>query len=439
LKRLLVIVILGAAIPAWAQYAGPAILTRGDVPTGMKTSQIDFRPFLSLSALYDTGLSPVAVVNDSGDLANLSSAGLTLTWGVSGTHGWKTATLGLNYQGSINHYARSTSTDGINQSFGLGLTKQLSRRTSLVLRQSAGMFTRSFGLVPLQQSVPFDPGSAAVPTTDFFDNRTIYMNSQAQLIHQYSARLSFSLGGGYFDTRRRASALYGTAGESAYADVQYRLSRRSTIGVNYNYGHYSFSKGFGGTDLHSAQASYGLTITRSVEFSGYAGLGQAKTIFIENIRLDPVIAALLGQSLGAAVGDRSDVTPNLGARISKSIHNGVFAFGAEHGIKPGNGLFLTSTATNVYGQYSYTGLRWWSFSLSANYNKNRNISNLNGTYGGYAASAHASRSLGRSLHAVATFSARQYSSQEYNRYNRLMYSATAGLAWAPGDVPLRLW
>ena len=45
-----------ALTPLYAQYGGPAILARGQAPTAMTPSKIDFRPFLSVSAGYDTGL-----------------------------------------------------------------------------------------------------------------------------------------------------------------------------------------------------------------------------------------------------------------------------------------------------------------------------------------------------------------------------------------------
>ena len=51
------LVILLSAAPAFAQYACPAILSRGDAPASMSTAEIDFRPFVNIAGAYTTGLS----------------------------------------------------------------------------------------------------------------------------------------------------------------------------------------------------------------------------------------------------------------------------------------------------------------------------------------------------------------------------------------------
>jgi hypothetical protein len=53
--------LLFLAAPAFAQFGGPAILSRGDAPAAMSVPQIDFIPFLSLVGVYDTGLATVSV------------------------------------------------------------------------------------------------------------------------------------------------------------------------------------------------------------------------------------------------------------------------------------------------------------------------------------------------------------------------------------------
>jgi len=73
MQRLAALVFLAA--PAFAQYAGPAILSRGDAPAAMIAPQIDFIPFLSVVGVYDTGLAGVSL-NSQGELANASSEGV---------------------------------------------------------------------------------------------------------------------------------------------------------------------------------------------------------------------------------------------------------------------------------------------------------------------------------------------------------------------------
>ena len=94
------------ASPLLAQYGGPAILARGQSPAAMETVQIDFRPFVSLSGIYATGLNGVSV-DANGAPVNDASFGVMIGYGVSGMHSWKHTRLGLNYSGSFSHYAKS--------------------------------------------------------------------------------------------------------------------------------------------------------------------------------------------------------------------------------------------------------------------------------------------------------------------------------------------
>jgi hypothetical protein len=56
-----VIAALASVSPLFAQYGGPAILARGQAPGAMAATQIDFRPFVSVTGTYDTGLNGVSV------------------------------------------------------------------------------------------------------------------------------------------------------------------------------------------------------------------------------------------------------------------------------------------------------------------------------------------------------------------------------------------
>src|SRR4051794_10982749 len=95
----------GAALaaPAFAQFGGPAVLTRGQAPTGMSVTQIDFRPFVTFEGNYDTGLNGVSV-DPNGKPVDASGGGLPLPAGVSGLHSWKHTLLGLDYRLSFRHY-----------------------------------------------------------------------------------------------------------------------------------------------------------------------------------------------------------------------------------------------------------------------------------------------------------------------------------------------
>jgi hypothetical protein len=119
-------------MPVFAQYAGPAILSRGEAPAAMASPQIDFRPYVDLSGIYDTGLAGVAV-NSQGQLGNESSMGLEVTAGISGVHSWRHTKIGLDYRGSVRRYTHSSSYNSADQSLMLGFVHQLSRHVSVTL------------------------------------------------------------------------------------------------------------------------------------------------------------------------------------------------------------------------------------------------------------------------------------------------------------------
>jgi len=432
------VALLGLALPVAAQYAGPAILSRGEAPAAMSAPEIHFRPFLEITGVYDNGLAAVTV-NNQGDLANQTSYGIAIVWGISGRHSWRHTRVGLDYRGSTSYYAQSSGYDSIDQSLLLGLTQQVSRHTVLVLHTSAGIFTRDFGFNGIPQTVPFDPTTANIPTTDFLDNRTMYLNSTADVILQKSARLSFDLGGTGSIVRRHSEALGGTTSANAHGDVQYRVSRRTTIGASYNYYHFDFTHILGGTDIHGVTGTFAFRLTRWVELTGYAGFDRAESKFIQAVPINPVIVALLGISQGTKVVHTIDYVPNASGRLSRTFQRGVAYVSGGHTVVPGNGLFLTSYITAILGGYNYTGLRRWSLSTEVSFSRSNSIGNILGTYSNISGSLSASRQLLPSIHLIARYSARQYSSPDFANYNRLVHEARLGLGWTPGDVPLRVW
>ena len=436
MQRLAALVFLAA--PAFAQYAGPAILSRGDAPAAMIAPQIDFIPFLSVVGVYDTGLAGVSL-NSQGELANASSEGVELDFGISGVHSWKHTKISLNYGGAAREYTNATYYSGVDQSLMLGITQQVSRHVSLQVNESAGIFAQTFGLQGLSPTVPFDPTTTYTPTTDFFDNRTIYASTQALLTYQRTARLSFAFGGDWNLTRRRSSALYGVTGEDARMDVQYRTSRRSTIGANYMFTHFSYNGVFSGSDFHRFSATYAVQLSRSWEFSGFGGVTRVESKFPQLITLDPVIAALLGITQGYVVSYDLNWVPSYSGRLSKTFTQGVAYISGGHLMTPGNGLFLTSKTYTAAAGYTYTGIRRWAFNFSAGYDRAQSIGNILGEYGDASAGLQTSRQISNMVHMVAGVTARKYQSASFTGYNRVIWDARVGLSFSPRDIPLRIW
>jgi hypothetical protein len=404
----------------------------------MATPQISFRPFVDVTAIYDTGLATVSV-NDQGQLANAAAAGVEIAGGISGTHSWEHTLLGIDYRGAFRDYDRQTYYDGTDQTLRLGLTHKLARHYTFSLRESGGLFSRDFGLIGLPATIPYDPSSSYIPQTDFFDNRTIYLSTQADLTVQVSTRLSFNFGGDGFVARRRSTALYGVTGAAARGDMQYRLTRRTTIGAGYSYTWFDFTRVFSGTWLNTFVGSYSVRLSRSTEFTAFAGAMRTETRFIQTVPLDPVVAAVLGVSEGNVIEHSISTVPTFNARLSRAVRTGVFFVGGSRTITPGNGLFLTSRSNSGYGGYTYTGLRRWSFNLTASVDRSTSIANVIGQYNDYGGQVQTSRQVSRAVHAIMSFSARRYSSPSFTGYNRPIYDARVGVGFSPGDLPLHIW
>jgi hypothetical protein len=433
-----------STMPAFAQYAGPAILSRGDAPAAMATAQIDFRPFINIAGTYITGLSGLVATSQGTTLGNVSSPGILLSFGVSGTHSWKHTKVGVDYLGFISHYTNPYASGAYgnydNQSFLLSVAHQFSPHAAFTLRENASIYSQPLASPGLPQTVTFDPASTYNPTTDFYDNRTIFLNTQAGFTFQKSARLSFNIGGlGNLTERQGGVGLYSVTGAGANGDVQYRWTRRSTIGAAYNYMHFVYHGTFNATDVHTLAGTYAIQLSRSLEFSCFGGVSKSEAKFVQIVPIDPVIAALVGLTNGVVIRYAVSYYPTYNARLSWSFHRGVAFLSSSYMLTPGNGLFLASTALNSAAGYTYSGLKLWSFGATAAYTRANSISNVIGDYGGVTGSLSTSRQVGRFTHVTFTFNAIQYQSPSFSEYNRLTYFASLGLAFAPGNIPLRVW
>jgi len=404
----------------------------------MSGPSISFRPFIEVAGIYDSGLAGVGV-NAQGQVPNISSDGVSVAFGISGSHSWRHTQIGLDYHGDVEHYFQDQYYDSTNHTLLLGIKHQFTRHVAINMRNTAGSFATSYPYLGLAQTVPFDPSQSTIPTTVFFNNRTIYANSLIDLIIQKSSRLSFDIGGGGFINRYRSNALYGANGAMARADLQYRLTRRTTIGAAYDYNHFIFKEIIGSTDMHTADLTYAVQLSKNLEFTGYGGASRVETKFVQDVPVDPAITAILGITTGLRLSYGVQYVPDVSGRLSRTFAHGVAFVNGGHTVIPGNGLFLTSTSTVANAGYTYTGLRRWSFNLSAGYSRNNSIGNVTGVYGGVTGGVSASRQISRGLHMIASFNAIQYSSPDFHQYNRVTYLARLGFGFAPGDVPLRVW
>lgn len=415
---------------------GPAILSRGAGPAfGDSEALMNLRPFFSLQGVYDTALTPVSV-NAAGKIPEHRDYGGEVGFGVVGSRRWRYTFLGINYRGNVRKYGRQSYYDGSDHTLSLGVTRTLSRRTYLTLRQAAGTFSRGTFLGSGYELV--DPSFANIPFYELFDSRTYYVSPMADLTFQKSTRLSFNIGGSGSFVRRRSSALVGTNGYNARGDVAYRLTRRTTMGVDYAFSRYEFTRGFGSSDYHVASFNLSAQLGRSWELGFRAGAGRAETTSLRRIALDPILAAITGQQTILVGYHNVQFLPNGGARLSRVFGRSILSFNAETGLSPGNGLYLASRSQSAGLTYSYASRRRVNVGLWSGYGSYSSIARDIGKYQSFYGGAGFTYRLLDWLHFSSNYGARR-NEADGGRFRRLDHRVQLGLAFSPGEFPLRLW
>jgi hypothetical protein len=420
--------------PTGDTYGGPAILSRGQVPTAASSAPVAFRPYIGLSGIYDSGLLPVSV-NSSGQIPTPGLYGVELQLGLYGYHTWKHTTLALDYRGDFRHYSQQTYYDGSDHILSLILTHQTSRRLMFTVREQVGTYSENFFMMSLGYLYP---GYSQLPQNDIYDNRVILVGGSGDMIYRMTARLSFDLGADGDLIRRRSSALYGVTTASAHGDLQYRASRHTTLGADYRYTHFDFTRGFGNANIHSVGFNYSALWTRRLQFSARIGAARVETLSLTQVALDPAIAALIGQSYGIQAAHRLNYAPDISARLTDSFRRSQLYLSYSNGITPGNGVYLTSRMQTGGAGYHYTGIRHWNFGVDGTYSHMSTLMQTLGAFTSYGGGVGVTRDLGKGLHAVLRVNALHYAvAANYFLHNE--FRTSLGLTFSPGDVPLALW
>ena len=437
MRRSIALYVVLFAVTAAAQVAedpGPSILSRGvAVEADTAGSRPTIKPFLSLSGVYDTGLTAV-LVDATGKIPQTDDYGAEVGFGALGSKRWRRTALGIDYRGNLRKYSSASYYNGSDHILSLSVTRRLPGRLTLVLREAAGSYARSFGFA--SGYALFDPAIAGVPANELFDSRTTYLSSMANLRFQKSARLSFGVGGSGTIVRRRSGALVGSTGWSTNADVSYRLNRSITLGADYSFGHTEFTKAFGSSDTHTAGLNATFRLGRRWELGLRAGAARVALQNLVRIDFDPVVAAIVGQSSGIIVFRNTYFIPSSGANLSRAFRRSVFSIDYRNEPVAGNGVYTSSKSQSASVRYSFTGLQRLNFGLTAGYTTYVSLSQDLGRYKSYLAGVGFNYRLKDWLHLTSGYDVRKYDTSE--AYRRLAHRVTIGLAFSPGEQPLPL-
>lgn len=420
-----------------SEYAGPAILSRGlGALLNPDRELLRLRPFASVHASYDVGLTPYSI-DEAGQLLSDDAYGASAEFGVTGYHAWRRSLLGMQYRGRLRHYSRYSHYDGFDNEFTLNVVHRPARRITVQFASAVASYSRGY-FIPEVGSGFYSPELAALTESEMFDSRVNVLTASGRLIYQRTARLSLSMGGAGFTARRHTQALVGVTGYSASGDAAYRVSRYQTLGVDYSFLHYDFQRVFGDTDANGIGLNYSVQMGRNWTLSLRAGGYRVEISRLERVPLDPVIAAIVGQSAAITTGYRKLYTPALAGNLVRRYRRGSLTFDYSRGLTPGNGLYLTSSTERGGMGASYRGTRRASFFVHVSAYQHRALVQNLGKYRGYWGGVGMHYSLSHDLSLSFDVGARRHLVTN-SQFDRVSYRASVGLTYSPGERPFSLW
>lgn len=420
-----------------SNYLGPGILTNGAGDIGSRSGeQVDLRYYVNLNGIYDNGIQPVSV-DSKGNLVQVGGLyGVDLALGAYGSHSWRTALLGVDYQGDFRHYAANSFYDGTNQNLSIGYTYQKSRRLYFDLKGTFGTYSAYLGGAVDEGAAT--PGAINQPSLLLFDNRTDFLQGTAGMTYLLSARASVSISGAGFYVDRQSSALIGVDGYNAQAKFQYKLSRTTSVGAGYTRSHYQYPNFFGNSNMNNYSVFLATQLGRLWTLSVSGGAYQVTVVGLQSVAIDPAIAALLGVSSAEHTFQAINWIPAAQSSLIRKFKTSSLSFAYTRSAVPGNGVYLTSRSEAASASFSYTGVHRAAFTISGGYTSLASLGQGLPPYSSYGGSTGLTYNLTHALHAVARYDVRQ---QEIDiaDYRRTSYRVTLGIAFSPGTLPLSLW
>ncbi|MBV9763923.1 MAG: hypothetical protein JOZ48_03680 [Acidobacteriaceae bacterium] len=299
---------------------------------------------------------------------NVTSLGEEVGGGISASHLFRDGSLSLSYRGAYRNYSNSTFSSGTDQNLSFGISKQLTKRWGISFYQAAGIYLYGgtyFSVEPV--------GSNFVETNPF-SPETKFLSSGLSVTYQQTRRLSYSFSGDFFLNRYNYGGAIGTTGTAGTATMQYRVTRRTTVGGGYSRSYYVFQHSAG-----SLQAdSYFLTLSHqfSNRWNASVSAGATRTNNVGSI-LIPVSFITNGQITTGYVTGHYNVTttfPSFSGSVTHNFHRTSLSVNAGEGLSPGNGFLISSRSFYVNGFYSYS-MRGSSLGFGGTYTRYTSIAN----------------------------------------------------------------
>lgn len=351
------------------------------------------------------------------------------------------------YRGRGRLYSRAKQLNGLDHALAVGFTQQATPKFSYSLMESGGIYERGLGFPGGSQFIGGNiqitpPGisdaMAPVAEDDLVDTQTYYLSSMAMAHYNATPRSTISGGGGAFRVRRSAASLAGLDGYVAFTGAGFALNRRTTVGVNLNYARFDFTRAFGNVNIQTGTVYLRRTLSRRWTGTFYSGGFRLRRSTVTKVTLDPEVAAIIGQRTGTEISNSVALGFAAGANLTGQFRRSMLLFSFQRGVVPGNGLYAGVLSNRGQVRYSYAGIRDWSVSWTAIYNRSTPVkqSGVRG-YETYLANMSVSRRLTSWLHFGSGAGIRRV--EIPNQYHRSAAYATVGFIFAPGDLPVSFW
>ena len=422
------------------EYNGPAVLSRSYTLTRpMVPKQIRWSWTIGGGETYISGLVGSAPVAGA-PLTSSTSFGTNAFLSFQGRHLWKHDQIGVVYNGSYNNYTAASSYSGTNQTVSIDYGHEFSRHLQLNIVETAAILTQSGTLSnPLSDPgvSPANISLAASPTVQLFDQTIRQSTTQISVTWQKTARLSFNYSAGLFGLQRTGAQLYGDSGYQAQTDINYRVTRKMTVGAYYSYLTYVFSHHLSDSHTQTAGLIYSYAIMKTMQLRTRAGVSHLVNSGLVTVPINPVIAALIGRSSDIVETYQHAYTSDISAELVKDFGERRTAnISYAHGVSPGNGLILTSTQQVIGASYNMLLFRHYRASVSAGQTSLLSTLQSIGKYTSDYASLNISRSLAHNVSANIGFSYRTYSISGISSVQP-QFLISSGVSWGPGEG--KLW
>jgi hypothetical protein len=421
-------------------YNGPAVLSRSYTLTRPTTTkQVQWSWNVTSGQSYSVGLVSGAATGKNA-ATNQSSYGTNTGWALSGRHAWKRDNVGLSYSVSFSEYPWASSYSGINQSLSADYGHQFSRRLMFHI-STVGSMTPPSATLDNPLTAPgvsiANLSLSASPSLQPLDIRTRQFQNSAALSWQKSARLSFSVGGGFFAVDRTGGTLSGNIGYQAQADVNYRLDAKTTVGLSYSWTNYIFAKHQSLSDTNTVGVIFSRAFGPSTQLRTRFGVSEIESMGYNQVAIDPLFVALIGSPTTIVDSYHKSATSDISAQLIKDFKGRKTAsISYARGVSPGNGLILTAIQETMTLNFTTTVFRRYPFTLTAG--RNALASQAQNTGG--STSDFVSVGTSRSLigHANSSFSV-QYSRFAITNMPGLhsQFSVNTSVSWGPG--PGKIW